>query len=240
MMFITAEVAECLSLRIADIIEYSPTRDAFIRSLGAHNVATLEEMKNLHLYDFGIFIELMPDDEEKQMLENNIQVSLQQGSIDLDDAIDLRTIRNVKLANQLLKIKRQKKAERDQAMQQQNIEAQAQANAQAQEAAAQAEIQKNQAKADIDMRLEQQKSDLKIQYLEREAMLKKELMNHEMFINERLKKTENEVLDNRMSKQEDRKDNREAIKKGGTVKNFESSGNDVIGGGLGLEQFDPR
>ena len=101
MLYLTAEVAECLSLRISDIIEYSPTKDAFIRSLGAHNVATLEEMNDLHLYDFGIFIELMPDDEEKQILENNIQQALAQQSIDLDDAIDLRDVRNIKLANQL-------------------------------------------------------------------------------------------------------------------------------------------
>ena len=146
MLFLTAEAAECLSLRISDIVEYSPTRDAFIQAIGAHNVATLEEMKELHLYDFGIFIELLPDDEEKALLENNIQQSLAQQSIDLDDAIDLREIRNIKLANQLLKVKRKRKAERDQQMQQQNIQAQAQANAQQQEAAAQAETQKNQAK----------------------------------------------------------------------------------------------
>jgi hypothetical protein len=233
MLLLASETAEAISLRISDIVEYSPAKEAFIQAIGAHNVATLEEMKELHLYDFGIFIELMPDDEEKQILENNIQQALSQGLIDLDDAIDLRDVRNVKLANQLLKIKRQKKAERDQAMQQQNIEAQAQANAQAQEASAQAEIQKNQAKADIDMRLEQQKNDLKIQYLEREALLKKELMDHEMLINQRLKGMDNESAEKREKiKQE--------TKKGEPVKNFESSGNDVIGGGLGLERFDPR
>tara|TARA_B100001939_G_scaffold39160_1_gene30430 strand:- start:186 stop:2552 length:2367 start_codon:yes stop_codon:yes gene_type:complete len=240
MLLLASETAEAISLRISDIVEYSPTKDAFIQAIGAHNVATLEEMKELHLYDFGIFIELMPDEEEKQMLENNIQVALSQGLIDLDDAIDLRDVRNVKLANQLLKIKRQRKAERDQEMQQQNIEAQAQANAQAQEAAAQAEIQKNQAKAEIEMNLEQQKNDLKIQYLEREAMLKKELMDHEMAINQKLKEAENAAMDRRTDRQENRKDNREAIKRGETVKTFESSGNDVIGGGLGLERFDPR
>jgi len=145
MLLMTAETAEALSLRISDIIEYSPTKEAFIQSIGAHNVATLEEMSGLHLYDFGIFIELMPDDEEKQILENNIQVALGQKMIDLDDAIDLRDVRNVKLANQLLKIKRKKKAERDQKMQQENIQAQSQANIQAQQAAAQAETQKEQA-----------------------------------------------------------------------------------------------
>ena len=154
MLYLTAEGAECLSLRIADILEYSPTRNAFIQAIGAHNVATLDEMKNLHLYDFGIFIELLPDEEEKAILENNIQAALQQQTIDLDDAIDLRNVRNVKLANQLLKVKRKKKLQRDQAMQQQNIQAQSQANQEAQLAAAEAEVQKNQAKTQAEAQLE--------------------------------------------------------------------------------------
>ena len=95
MLYLTAEAAECLSLRIADILQYSPTRDAFIRAIGAHNVATLDEISELHLYDFGIFIELLPDEEEKQVLENNIQVAIAQKMIDLDDAIDLRDVRNI-------------------------------------------------------------------------------------------------------------------------------------------------
>ena len=127
-MFLTSEVCEALSLRISDILEYSPTADAFVSSIGAHNVATLKDMSELHLYDFGIFLELEPDEEEKQMLENNIQTALSQKLIDLDDAIDIRDIRNVKLANQLLKVKRKKKQERDQKMQQENMQAQAQAN----------------------------------------------------------------------------------------------------------------
>jgi len=247
MMFITAEVAECLSLRIADIIEYSPTRDAFIRSLGAHNVATLEEMKNLHLYDFGIFIELMPDDEEKQMLENNIQVSLQQGSIDLDDAIDLRTIRNVKLANQMLKIKRKQKQKRDQQIQQQNIQAQSQANAQAQQAAAQAEVQKKQSLAQSDAQLEQTRNQLKIQYLREEATVKKDLMQYEFQLNTKLEGLKKEAADKMEALREDRKDARvdrqaghqkEMITQrsgGESLKKFESSGNDIVTGDAGLE-----
>ncbi len=246
MMFITAEVAECLSLRIADIIEYSPTRDAFIRALGAHNVATLEEMKNLHLYDFGIFIELMPDDEEKQMLENNIQVSLQQGSIDLDDAIDLRNIRNIKLANQMLKIKRKQKQRRDQQIQQQNIQAQAQANAQTQQAAAQAEMQKKQANAQADAQLEQTRNQLKIQYLREEASVKKDLMQYEFQLNTRLEGMKKEAADKMEALREDRKDARvdrqaghqkEMItqrSEGDSLKKFESSGNDIVTGDAGL------
>ena len=233
MMLLTSETAEALSLRISDVVEYSPTKDAFIQSIGAHNVATLEEMNDLHLYDFGIFIELMPDEEEKQMLENNIQQALSQGLIDLDDAIDLRDVRNVKLANQLLKLKRKKKADRDQAMQQENIQAQSEANAQAQEAAAQAEIQKRQAEAQIQSQLEKEKNDLKVNYLRQEAVVKKELMDHEFQINMQLKNADNASLEKRDAVKEE-------TKRGESLKNFESSGNDVVGGGIGLGSFDPR
>jgi len=108
-LFLTVETAEQLSLRISDILEYSPTADAFIQQIGAHNVATLSEMKELHLYDFGIFIDLMPDEEERQILENNIQMAIQQKSLDVDDAIDIRQVKNLKMANQLIKYKKKKK-----------------------------------------------------------------------------------------------------------------------------------
>mgnify|MGYP003125395019 CR=1 FL=1 len=242
MMYLTAEAAECLSLRISDIIEYSPTREAFVRAIGAHNVATLEELKDLHLYDFGIFIELMPDEEEKQMLENNVQVALAQQLIELDDAIDLRDVRNIKLANQLLKVKKRKKLERDQLIQQQNIQAQSQANQQAQQAAAQAEVQKNQAKAETDAQLEQTKNELKIQYLQQEAQVKKELMQLEFELNSRLNQGENLLKDKQEAIRENRKDqrldkqaeNQQAIKEGKSLKKFESSGNDLITGGVNL------
>tara|TARA_R110000824_G_scaffold126269_2_gene285748 strand:+ start:1075 stop:3465 length:2391 start_codon:yes stop_codon:yes gene_type:complete len=249
MLLLASESAEALSLRISDIIEYSPTKEAFIQSIGAHNVATLEEMSELHLYDFGIFIELMPDEEEKQMLENNIQIALSQQLIDLDDAIDLRDIRNVKLANQLLKIKRKKKLERDQKMQQENIQAQSQANQQAQQSAAQAEVQKNQAKTQSDAQLEQTKTQLKIQYLQQEAQVKKELMQLEFELNSRLQSGERELKDRQEAMREDRKDGRvdkqaqyqkdlvDRKNQGETLKKFESSGNDIVGGGAGLSKY---
>ena len=144
-LFLTLKTAECISLRISDVLEYSNTKNQFVNSLGRFNVATLDEIKDLHLHDFGIFIELAPDEEEKQILENNIQMALQKELINLDDAIDIREIRNLKLANQLLKLRRRKKQELDRQTQMQNIQAQSQANAQAQQVAAQAEVQKNQA-----------------------------------------------------------------------------------------------
>ena len=227
-MFLTAEVAEALSLRISDILEYSPTAEAFVHSLGAHNVATLQEMSELYLYDFGIFIELEPDEEEKQMLENNIQTAIAQGLIDLDDAIDVREVKNVKLANQLLKIKSKKKQEREQRIQQQNMQAQAQANAQAQQAAADAEIQKNQAKSQADIQLETLKSQGKMSYLQEEVRLKKELMMFEFELNQKTQNKSHEENMNLENLKEQGKDRREKMKE--DTKRFESSGNDVLGG----------
>ena len=237
-MFLTSEVAEALSLRISDILEYSPTAEAFVQSIGSHNVATLKEMSELHLYDFGIFLELEPDEEEKQMLENNIQTALSQQLIDLDDAIDIREVRNLKLANQLLKIKRRKKQERDQEIQQQNIQAQAQANAQAQQASAQSEIQKNQAKAQTDTQLEQLKAQTKLTHLQEEVRLKKELMQFEFDLNTSLRDQERASTEKVEGMKEAGKDKRENVKAG--AKKFESSGNDILGGGMGLDKFNPQ
>ncbi len=250
MLYLTAEAAECLSLRISDIVQYSPTKQAFIQAIGAHNVATLEEIKDLYLYDFGIFIDLLPDEEEKAILENNIQMSLQQKTLDIDDAIDLRNVRNVKLANQLLKVKRKKKMQRDQAMQQQNIQAQAQANAQQQQAAAQMEIQKLQAKTEAESQLEQIKSQLQAQYLESEVNAKKQLMQYEFDLNSKMKNLELQTRKQSEGEREDRKDKRvdqqamhqkemiERRKQGDSVNNFESSGNDILSGGANMEKFD--
>ena len=251
-LYLTAETAEALSLRISDIIEYSPTKDAFIQMIGAHNVATLGEMANLHLYDFGIFLELEPDEEEKQLLENNIQQALSQQSIELEDAIDLRMIKNVKLANQLLKIRRKKKQEKDQQLQEQNIQAQSAANAEAQQVAAQAEVQKQEAVVSLQTKLEEAKGEIEHKKMLVEAKLKKELMDHEFQLNVKLKQMENEGGNTKEKYKEDRKDERTKIQasqqselidqrnSGKPPKRFESSGNDILGGGIDLSGFDPR
>ena len=207
-MFLTAEIAEQLSLRISDIIEYSPTKQAFIESIGAHNVATLEEMSNLHLYDFGIFLELEPDEEEKQMLEQNIQTALSQGGIELEDAIDLRAIKNVKLANQLLKIRRKTKADEDQKNQLEQTKAQGDAQAKASEAAAKAEAEKEQSRLKTQMRLEEIKTQGKAQILAQEAEIKKSLMQQEFQYNMQLKQLEARTKSASDILREDRKDTR--------------------------------
>jgi len=251
-LYLTAKTAEAISLRISDILEFSPTRDAFISSIGRFNVATLDDIKNMHLHDFGIFIELAPDEEEKQMLENNIQQALAKDQIYLEDAIDIREIKNIKLANQLLKVRRRKKLEQDQQRQQSNIQAQAQANTQTTQAAAQMEMQKNQAISQQKAQLAQIEANLEMQKMQQEKELKKELMKYEFDLNIAIKDKDSEMLTKKEEYKEDRKDERTRIQASQQSKlieqrkdrkgeqEFESAGNDTMGSGFNLEMFEPR
>ena len=249
-LFLTSQVCECLSLRISDIIEYSPTKEAFIQSIGVHNVATLEEMSELHLYDFGIFLELAPDEEEKAVLENNIQQALAQKTIDLEDAIDLREISSIKVANQLLKIRRNKKQQKDQQIQQQNIAAQAQANVQQQQASAQLEIQKQQALKQAEAQIMQLQAQLDAGKIQAESQVKAQLAAQKFQFDIQLKALETQGIKDREKTKEDRKDERTKIqatqqselidqrKTGAAPKNFEKTSNDILEGGFDLGPID--
>ncbi len=250
-LYLTLRACENISLRISDCLEFDLTRENLISSISAYNVGTLEELYKLHLHDFGIFLELEPDEEEQQMLEQNIQVALQSGQIYLEDAIDVRNIKNIKLANQLLKLRRQEKQAKDQEMQQANIQAQAQAQAETAERTAMAELQKNQALAETTLQIEQGKSQFEIQKLREEAELKKGLMELEFQFNMQLKTAEVQAKSQAEVSREDRKDNRTKIQatqqselinqrqNNSLPTDFESTGNDVLGQ-MGLDQFEPK
>jgi hypothetical protein len=250
-LYLTLKTCENISLRTADALMFPMTRQSLMQSISRYNVGTLEELSSLSMHDFGIFIELEPDEEQKQILEQNIQIALKAGQIDLEDAIDIREVRNLKLANQMLKRRRKDKAARDQQAQQANIQAQAQANAQLAEKTALAETQKQQVLTEQKLQLEKAKSDFAIQKMEREAQVKKGLMELEFNFNMQLAQVqgENKIQEDKF--REDRKDQRTKIqatqqselidqrKNDLLPKNFESAGNDAMGG-FGLEQFMPR
>tara|TARA_R110002012_G_scaffold44328_2_gene118975 strand:- start:2174 stop:4576 length:2403 start_codon:yes stop_codon:yes gene_type:complete len=250
--YLTVKIAENISLKIADVLEYDMLAQSLKDSLNSYNVGSLQEMKSLNLFEFGIYLELEPDEEEKAMLEQNIQVALQSGQIYLEDAIDIRQVKNLKLANQTLKIKRKAKQKQEQEMNQANIQAQANANAEAAERAAMAEVQKNEAMTQSKLQLEQGKSQFEITKLEQEALIKKELMELEFQYNIKLTEAQNKTMNEKEAQIEDRKDQRTRIqatqqsemisqrKNDLLPKNFESNGNDTLGGGMNLEQFAPR
>ena len=250
-LYLTLRACENISLRIADMLEFSLTNNALKSSIGKFSVGNLEDMKELHLYDFGIYLELEPEDEEKAMLEQNIQIALQSQGIDLEDAIDIRQIKNLKLANQMLKLKRKQKQKEDQANQKAMIAAQGEANAKTAEQAALNEVQKREAMAQTEIQIEQAKSQFEIQRMEQEALIKKQLMAEEFNYQMQLAQTQAQVTKTKEAEIEDRKDKRTKIQatqqsemisqrqNATSPTDFESAGNDNLGG-FGLEQFEPQ
>ena len=207
-LYLALRICENISLKIADVLSFPLTRNALIESISLYNAQTLGEISNLNLHDFGIYLELEPDEEERAQLEQNIQIALKNNGIDLEDAIDIRQIKNLKLANQLLKQKRKKKIKRDQAQQKQMIDAQAQANAKASEAAAMAEVQKNQAMTESKVQIEQAKSQFEIQRMQTELTVKQQLMAQEFEYQKQLAQIKLGVESEKEKEIEDRKDKR--------------------------------
>jgi hypothetical protein len=207
-LWLTLRTCENISLKIADSLNFPLTLNSLKNSISTYNVATLSEIQNLNNHDFGIFLELEPDEEEKAVLEQNIQMSIQQGSIDLEDAIDIRRIKNLKLANDVLKQKRKKKQKQDQENQQAMIKSQADANAEASERAAQAEMQKAQALTESTVQLEQAKSQMEIQRLQTASQIKQQEMQIQFEYDMQLKQAELKAMQEKEALIEDRKDKR--------------------------------
>jgi hypothetical protein len=247
---ITRKLAECLSLRISDILKYADFKEEFSMQIGKYNLSILEDIQNLYLHSFGIFIELEPDEEERQQTEANIQMALNRDQIDLEDAIDIRLVKNLKLANELLKVKRKKREEKRQEAEMQKMQQQGEINMQSQQAAAQAKAQQIQMEAQVKSSVKQTEMQLEMQKMQMEVNFKKELMQMEFDFNMQLKGIETEGLMQREEKKEMAKDDR--VKKQATAQsklidqrknnlppvNFESEDDSLDG--FDLSGFEPR
>jgi len=207
-LYIALKICENISLKLADALSYPLTANALVEGISIYNVETLREISNLNLHDFGIFLELEPDDEEKAQLEQNIQVALQSGGIDLEDAIDIRQIKNLKLANQLLKQKRKKKLARERANQERMIAAQGEAAAKTAEQTALAETQKQAALTQQKVSIEQAKSQFEISRMETEMQIKAKLMQQEYGYQFQLAQIKTGAEGSKEKDIEDRKDKR--------------------------------
>lgn len=201
-------LAEGISLRVSDILEYSEHKEEFINQIGKYNVGIIDKISDLYLHDFGIFIDISPDEEEKQQLEANIQVALSKGDINLEDAIDIRTIKNIKLANQLLKVKRKSKEERDDAKAMMQQQMQAEQQMQIQQMSAQAASQKIQMEAQAKIQVREAEAQFDMQKMQAEAQLKMQLMREEFQYQMQIKGTESQQLADREKFKEDEKSKR--------------------------------
>ena len=247
---VTKRMAECISLRIADILEYADFREEFAMQVGKYNVAILDDVKDLYIHDFGIFIELAPDEEQRLMLESNINIALQQQTIDLEDAIDIRGMNNIKLANEMLKVKRKKRMQMQQQQKQQEMQMQTQSNMQTQQAAAQQKAQIIQLEAQAKSQVKQAEAMYDIEKMNAEVEAKKFLMDLEFQYNMKLKGIEVEGLMQREGEKEKAKDNRidiQASRQSDLINqrknnlppmDFESTEDSLDG--FGLESFGPK
>ena len=249
-LFITKRLAESISLRVSDVLEYSETREQLIHQIGAHSTEILNEISDLHLHDFGIHIEVAPDEEEKAQMEANIQMALSRDQITLEDAIDIRELKNVKLANELLKVKRKAKQKQDQEMEMQKIEAQTQANIQSSQAAAQSKMQMIEMEAQAKMQIKRAESEYDTIKMQQEAELKLALMDKEFQYQMALANVSGETQKKIEEEKEKAKDDR--IKMQGTQQsklidqrkkdlppvNFESNEDSLDG--FDLAEFEPR
>lgn len=247
---IVKKLAECLAVRLSDILEYSPYKEQFAMQIGKYNMAILKDVRDLYLHDFGIFIELDPDEDEKEMLERNIQIALQRDAIDLEDAIDIRNVKNIKIANELLKVKRKRKLAAQQQREDQVAQMQANNNAMSQQAAAEASIQKVQMEAQVKSQVKQAEVAAEMEKMKLEAELKRQLMDIEFQYNMQLKGIDANSLQKRESEREKAKDKRvdlqatrqseliEQRQKQLPAKNFESTEDSLDG--FDLESFGPK
>ena len=230
-LYVTTKLAEAISIRLKDVLEFHPQREALIMGIGRFSVGALKELENLYLHEFGIFLELDPDEDEKQLIEANIQAALSRDQIHLEDVIDIRQTKNLKLANQLLKYRRGRKEANDQMKAERNIAAQSEANAKAAEASEMAKAQAEQVKVQAKAQLAQMQTELDIKKLQTEASTKKELMQFEFDLNMKLKEME---IDAKKEIELSKPPSNPKPSKG-----FESSGNDVLGG-IDLSRFEPK
>jgi len=249
-LYIYRTLAEALTYRVADILEYADFKDDFINKIGKYNVSILGDISELYIYDFGIFIEMSPDEEQKAMLEQNIQMALSKGDINLEDAIDIREIRNLKLANQLLKVKRKAKQEQDQQMEMQKQAMITQQQLKSQELAAQVAMQKIQAETQAKMQYRQADVAFEIEKQKAEAQLKAQLMQQEFNYNLQLQGMTQAQLSQRESDKEQAKSDRISQQNTEQSKlitqrknnlppqNFESNEDSLDG--FDLSEFEPR
>jgi hypothetical protein len=249
-LYIYKTLAEAITYRVADILEYSDFKDDFINKIGKYNVSILNDISDLYIYDFGIFIEVAPDEEQKAQLEANVQMALSKGDINLEDAIDIREIKNLKLANQLLKQKRKRKEDREEKMKMQQQAIQAQQQMQSQQMAGQMAMQKSQSEFEMKMKLKEVETQYNIKTLQVEAELKSHLMAEEFGYTQQMNGMQTELLSKREKEREMSKDKRVSLQNTQQSKlinqrknnlpplNFESNEDSLDG--FDMAEFEPR
>lgn len=168
---VCSDVVKCLQIVPQESVLYKIYENA----IGETNMGVMSSFRNLSMYNFGVQVVKEMEDKDKEFLEQNIQMSIQQGQIDLEDAMAVRSLKDVNQAERLLIIRRKKRMQQQQEAAAQNSQAQAQQAQQAAQVASQAKQQEMQMEAQFKQQELQLKAQLDMQILEMEHQFKKEI-----------------------------------------------------------------
>lgn len=176
---ITIRTADDVVLALQDLVNYGDGIDAYEGIFGSLNTETLKAIKDIPMHEFSLFFEYSQDQDERMMLEQNIQASIANQELRLEDALLIREIKNTKYANKFLSLRRRKYQQEKQAIEENNIRLNAESQAEAAERAAQAEMQKDEAKAMFEERKIQAQLQADLQRMKAEFEMKMALSNND-------------------------------------------------------------
>ncbi len=162
-MMLFKKVCEDIVKCIQIIPEDSVLMKVYQNAIGETNMKVLSSFSDLPMYNFGVQVHKEMEDEEKQYLEQNIQIALAQKEIDLEDAISIRGLKDVNQAERLLIVRRKKRMKQQQDIAMQNSQMQSQQAQQAAMSASQARQQEMQMESQLKAQEMQMKNQLEAQ-----------------------------------------------------------------------------
>lgn len=198
------DVVKCLQIIPTESVLYR----VYEKAIGKYNMDILSSFSELPMYNFGVRVVKEMSDEDRIFLEQNIQQSLAQKQIDLEDALAVRQIKDVDQAQRLLVVRRKRRMSEAQKAQQQNMQMQQQMNAQSQQMAMQMKSQQMQMEAQLEAQKIQLKGQSEIQVGQALHQLRREIEMIRAQATLGFKSTEQEFREKIDVLKEDRKDSR--------------------------------
>jgi len=198
------DIVKCIQILPEDCVLYKHYENA----IGQENMSVLSSFNELPMYNFGVQVVKEMEDQDRVYLEQNIQMSIQQKELDIEDAIAIRGMKDVNQAERLLVVRRKKRMAKMQEMAMQNSQVQAQSAQQAAQAASQAKMQEMQMEAQLEAQQLQLKAQLESQLEQVKHQFRREIELIKAQATLGFKTDEQEFKEKLEVLKEDRKDER--------------------------------
>jgi hypothetical protein len=165
------DIVKCLQIIPMESVLFN----IYANAVGKENMEVLSSFRDLPMYNFGVHVVKEMEDQERAYLEQNIQMSLQQKEIDIEDAIAIRQLKDVNQAERLLVVRRKKRIAQNQQIAMQNSQQQAQIQQASAQATSQAKQQEMQMQAQIKAQEMQMQAQLDAQMEQMRHEFRKEI-----------------------------------------------------------------